>query len=58
VLAEGELFKIEGSKITLSREAREMARLNGMSDHQLAEHLMAQAKLREAGHLQQPGLSQ
>jgi hypothetical protein len=43
------------TRITLSADAREMARMAGMTDTEMARHLLAQDKLRAAGTLQKDG---
>jgi hypothetical protein len=48
-------FKIEGTKVWLSAEARQMAALSGLSDEQMGRHLLSQAKLREQGAIQRDG---
>ena len=45
------------TKITLSPTAREMARMHGMSEIQMAKHLLQQHGQREAGLTQQQGES-
>jgi hypothetical protein len=49
-------FRIESpTKITLGPEARQLAAMNGMSEVDMARHLLQQHALREAGHLQKDG---
>jgi hypothetical protein len=43
------------TKITLSREACDMAALFGMTKTQLAKHLLEQHRQREAGLIQKDG---
>jgi hypothetical protein len=43
------------SKITLGPEAREMAKMHGLSEEQLAKHLLAMNRQREAGLVQKEG---
>jgi len=43
------------TKITLKPLAREMARMHGMTEEQLARHLLQQHKLQEAGLTQKQG---
>jgi hypothetical protein len=45
------------TKITLNPTAREMARMHGMSETELARHLLDQHAQREAGLTQQVGES-
>jgi hypothetical protein len=47
------LFTIHSpTKITLSREACELARMNSMTHTDMARHLLQQHALREAGAIQ------
>jgi hypothetical protein len=51
-------FKIHSpTHITLSPTAREMAKMHGMSEEDLARHLLDQHAQREAGLTQQVGES-
>jgi hypothetical protein len=51
-------FKIHSpSRITLTTTAREMAKMHGMSEEDLARHLLEQDRLRQAGETQQVGES-
>lgn len=43
------------SKITLSPMAREMAKMHGMTEAELARHLLNQHKLQAAGLVQREG---
>ena len=52
---DGKFYRVDGSKVTLSPEAREMARMAGLSDTEMARHLIAQDKLRSAGTVQRQG---
>jgi hypothetical protein len=45
-------YRVDGSKVTLSPEAREMARMAGLSDTEMARHLIAMDKLRASGQIQ------
>jgi hypothetical protein len=45
------------TKITLSPLAREMCKLHGMTEEQMAKHLLSQEKLRQAGQTRQEGQS-
>jgi len=45
------------SKITLRPEAREFAKLWGMTEDDLGRHLLGQARLRRAGYIQRHGES-
>jgi hypothetical protein len=45
------------SKITLRPEAKFWAREHGLSNIELAKHLLAQERLRELGHTQRDGES-
>jgi hypothetical protein len=40
------LYVIEGSRIRLSPDARHLAQMWGMSDHEMAKHLMQEARKR------------
>ena len=42
-------YKVTGSKVWLSRTAKEFARTYGLSDAEMARYLMQQERLREAG---------
>jgi hypothetical protein len=51
-------FKIHSAtRITLTTTAREMAKMHGMSETELARHLLEQERLRQAGETQQVGES-
>jgi hypothetical protein len=39
-------YKIEGSKVTLTPEARELAQMSGLTDVEMARHLLQQDRLR------------
>jgi hypothetical protein len=55
-LHDGELFRVENShRITLSREALEMAASQGQTPEQLARHLLNQHKARAGGLIQREG---
>ena len=41
-----------GSRITLSAEAREMAKMHGMTETEMARHLLDRHKLAQAGLIQ------
>jgi hypothetical protein len=43
------------TKITLKPTARELARMHGMTEEQLAKHLLQQQALQEAGLTQKQG---
>jgi hypothetical protein len=43
------------SKITLGPEARELCRFHGMSEKEMAQHLLRQHKLQQAGLVQKEG---
>jgi hypothetical protein len=43
------------TKVTLSPQAREMARMHNMSEVELARHLLQQHKLQESGLVQRNG---
>jgi hypothetical protein len=43
------------TKITLGPEAREMAKMHGLSEAQLGRHLLNQHKLQQAGLVQKEG---
>lgn len=43
------------TKITLSALARELARENGMTDVQMAKHILEQENLRASGETQREG---
>jgi hypothetical protein len=45
------------TKITLSVTAREMAKMHGMTEVELARHLLEQDSLRQAGDTQRNGES-
>jgi hypothetical protein len=45
------------TKITLTPTAREMAKLHGMTETELARHLLKQEELRKTGLTQQTGES-
>jgi hypothetical protein len=45
------------TKITLGPTARGMAKMHGMSEEDLARHLLEQERLRQAGETQQVGES-
>jgi hypothetical protein len=45
------------TRITLSALAREMCRLHGMSERDMARHLLAQERLKASGQTQQEGQS-
>jgi hypothetical protein len=50
------LFRIESpTRVWLSKDARDLARSNGMSDAELARHLLQQHNAREAGLIQRVG---
>jgi hypothetical protein len=55
-MTDGLPFKIESpTKVWLSAEARVLAKMNGMSDTDMARHLLAQHAQREAGLIQKDG---
>jgi len=55
---EDQPFKIHSAThITLSPTARELAKMHGMSETDLARHLLKQEELRKAGLTQQTGES-
>jgi hypothetical protein len=43
------------TKITLKPMAREMCKMHGMSEEQMARHLLQQHKLQESGLIQRDG---
>jgi hypothetical protein len=43
------------TQVRLMPLAREMAKMHGMTEEQLARHLLAQHKLRESGLIQKEG---
>jgi len=43
------------TRVTLGAEARELCRFHGMSERQMAEHLLKQHKLQQAGLVQKDG---
>jgi hypothetical protein len=43
------------SKITLKPEARELARLHGMTEVEFAQHLLQQHRLQDEGLIQKQG---
>jgi hypothetical protein len=45
------------TKITLSSLAKEMARMHGMSEVEMARHLLQQDQLQDAGMIQKEGES-
>jgi hypothetical protein len=45
------------TKITLSSLAKEMARMHGMSEVEMARHLLQQDQLKESGMVQKDGES-
>jgi hypothetical protein len=48
-------FKIEGTKVWLSADARALSREYGMSELEMCEHLLEQHRQREAGLIQRDG---
>jgi hypothetical protein len=48
----GKLYRIDGSKVTLSAEARTMARMHGMTDVEMAKHLLHRDQLAKQGLIQ------
>jgi hypothetical protein len=58
VMNDDQPFKIHSpSRITLTTTAREMAKMHGMSEKDLARHLLEQERLRQSGETQQVGES-
>jgi hypothetical protein len=45
------------TRITLTPLAREMAKLNGMSEREMAKHLLTQHRMEQAGLTQREGES-
>jgi len=43
------------TRITLSQAARELCKLHGMTEEQMARHLLNQHRLEQAGQIQRPG---
>jgi hypothetical protein len=43
------------TKITLSPLAKEMAKMHGMTELEMAKHLLNQHRLEQAGQTQKPG---
>ena len=43
------------SRVTLSPAARELCKLHGMTEEQMAQHLLNQHRLEQAGQIQKPG---
>ena len=43
------------TRVTLGPEARELCRFHGMTERQMAEHLLKQHKLQQAGLIQKDG---
>ena len=50
-------FKIVGSRVWLSRTARQLASMHPMSEHDMEKHLLEQHRLRELGIVQPDGES-
>ena len=52
-MPDDKLYTVHGpSRITLSAEARELAKMHGMSDEQMARHLLDRRRLAQAGLIQ------